>query len=78
MKVSIENKKMLFRLFISVVIVCSIIGTIFLILKVTGVTNLTQEQLQAYIKKSGAIAPILYILISFLVDTYIKNQIFAG
>ena len=71
MKISSENKKMLLRLLISVVVICFFIGAIFLILKVTGVTKLTQEQLQSYIKSSGAIAPLIYILISFLQVTFV-------
>ena len=71
MKVSSENKKMLLRLFISVLIIGCIIGAVFLILKLTGVTNLTQEQLQSYIKRSGAIAPLIYIAISFLQVTFV-------
>ena len=71
MKISSENKKMLLRLLLSVFIVGCIIGAVLLILKLTGVTNLTQEQLQAYIKQSGAIAPLIYVAISFLQVTFV-------
>ena len=71
MKISSENKKMFLRLLLSVFIVGCIIGAVLLILKLTGVTNLTQEQLQTYIKQSGAIAPVIYVAISFLQVTFV-------
>ena len=71
MKTNNENKKIIFRLLISALVIGCIIGALFLILKLTGITSLTQEQLQAYIEKSGAIAPLIYILISFLQVTFV-------
>ena len=71
MKKLSENKKVILRILLSAFIIGCIIGVIFLILKLTGVINLTQEQLQAYIKKSGLLAPFIYVLISFLQVTFV-------
>lgn len=71
MKISDENKKIILRLLLSALIIGAIIAIAFLILKLTGVTDLTQEQLQAYIKSTGAIAPLIYILVSFLQVTFV-------
>ena len=71
MKLSSENKKVIIRLLISALIIGAILTAVFLILKITGVTDLTQEQIQTYIKSSGAIAPLIYILISFLQVTFV-------
>lgn len=71
MNVSNQNKKMILKLIVSLFIIGGIIGIVFLILKLSGITNLTQEQLQSYIKSSGAIAPLIYVAISFLQVTFV-------
>ncbi len=71
MKISRENQKIILRILISALIIGAIVGVVFLILKLTGVTELSQEQLQAYIKASGATAPLIYIAISFLQVTFV-------
>lgn len=71
MKISRENQKIILKLLVSLLIIGLIIGIGFLILKLTGVTELSQEQLQAYIKASGATAPLIYIAISFLQVTFV-------
>lgn len=71
MNVSNQNKKIILKLIVSLFIIGGIIGIVFLILKLSGITNLTQEQLQSYIKSSGAIAPLIYVAISFLQVTFV-------
>ena len=71
MNISSDNKKIIIRLLISALIIGGVIAVVLLILKLTGVTSLTQEQLQAYIKSSGATAPLIYILVSFLQVTFV-------
>lgn len=71
MKISEDTKKMILRLILSCLVIGCIIGIVYLILHLTGITKLTQEQLQAYIKSTGAIAPLIYILVSFLQVTFV-------
>lgn len=66
-----ENKNILLRLLTSVLIVFALIALLYLILYLFGWTKLTQEQLQAYVVSTGAIAPLIYLLISFLQVTFI-------
>ena len=43
----------------------------YFILKWFGLTELSQEEIQEYLSKSGALAPLLFILITFLQVTFI-------
>lgn len=66
-----ETKKTILRLIISgLVIVALVVGGYF-IFKALGLTDLTREQLQAYISSKGAIAPLIFIVVSFLQVTLI-------
>ena len=65
------DKKFLLRLFLFFLSICAIIAIGYLILHLLGWTKLTQEQLQALIKDTGAIAPLIFILISFLQVTLV-------
>ena len=66
-----ENKQILKRLVISSVFIGLLVLIIYLLLKHFGLTNLTREQIQAYIESKGVIAPLIFILISFAQVTLI-------
>lgn len=66
-----ENKKTILRLILTVVIIGALIGVSYLILYLLGWTNLTREELQEYVSSTGAIAPLVFILISFLQVTFV-------
>lgn len=66
-----ENKQILKRLTLSFAIIALLVLIIFLLLKHFGLTDLTREQIQNYIKGKGAIAPLIFILISFAQVTLI-------
>lgn len=66
-----ENKQILKRFTLSFAIIALLVLIIFLLLKHFGLTDLTREQIQNYIKGKGAIAPLIFILISFAQVTLI-------
>ena len=66
-----ETKKTLKKLFFSTLIIVVIVGLLWLLMDFLGWTNMTQEQLQELIGSTGVIAPLCYILISFLQVTFI-------
>lgn len=71
MKISRENKKTALRIITSALVILAVIALGYLVLYFLGWTALTQEQLQGYIQSTGAIAPLIFILISFLQVTFI-------
>lgn len=71
MKISQENKKIIVKLLVSALIIGAIIGFVYLVLYLLGWTDLTQEQLQSYVASTGAVAPLVFILISFLQVTFV-------
>ena len=66
-----ENKQIIKRLIFSLLIIGILVLAIFLLLKHFGLTDLTREQIQAYIQSKGVIAPLIFILISFAQVTLI-------
>ena len=70
-KLSTETKKMVNRILFSVLVVAIIILILVILLKHFGILELTEEQLQSYIKSTGVIAPLVYIGVSFIQVTFI-------
>lgn len=60
-----ENKKILIKLLVSAIIIGAVIAIGYLVFYLLGWTKLTREQIQEYIKGTGVIAPIIFILITF-------------
>jgi uncharacterized membrane protein YdjX (TVP38/TMEM64 family) len=60
-----ENKKSLIKLIISALIIGALILAVYLIFYFLGWTRLTREELQSYIENTGAIAPLVFIAVSF-------------
>lgn len=66
-----EKKKTILKLLLTVLIIGALIGLAYLILYVIGWTDLTREELQEYISSKGAVAPLIFIFISFLQVTFV-------
>lgn len=66
-----EKKQTIIKLLVT----CAVIGVLllvgYLIMRALGWTNLTREELQAFISSTGAVAPLIYIGISFLQATIV-------
>ena len=60
-----NTKKVLKRLIISALIIGGIILGVYLIFKALGITDLTREQIQDFVQSTGAVAPLVFIAISF-------------
>ena len=66
-----EQKKLAKKLIGSAVVIALFVGAVYLVFYLLGWTNLTREQLQAFITQTGVVAPIVYIFISFLQVTIV-------
>lgn len=64
-KISDENKKVIIKLLISALIIGLIIVAGYLVFKFLGWTDLTREEIQDFVSSTGAIAPLVFIFISF-------------
>lgn len=66
-----ENKAVILRLLISCLVICGIVGILYLICYLFGWTNLTREEMQQFISSTGAVAPLVFIFVSFLQVTFV-------
>lgn len=66
-----ENKQALIRLVASLFTIGISMLLLYFLFKHLGLTNVTREGLQDYIKEKGALAPIIFILATFLQVTII-------
>lgn len=66
-----ENKLAIIKGTISLFVIVVLCLSIYFILKKLGITSITQEQIQTFIKSKGAWGPLIFILISFLQVTFI-------
>ena len=71
MTITKDTWKMLRRLFISVLIIGVVIAGIYLLMRLLGIHDLTQEELREYIGSFGVWAPIVFVVASFLQVTFI-------
>ena len=67
----LSRKKLLKRVLISVVVLVLFLGVVYLSLERLGLTKLSQEEIQIFLQSKGALAPLLFILITFLQVTFI-------
>ena len=67
----LSRKKLLKRVLISVVVLVLFLGVVYLSLERLGLTKLSQEEIQIFLQSKGALAPLLFILITFLRVTFI-------
>ncbi len=70
-KLSEEAKSSIKKLIVSVIAIGLFLGAIYLVFYLLGWTNVSKEQLQEYVYSTGVIAPLVYILISFLQVTFV-------
>lgn len=66
-----EMRGVLLRSLLSVICIGALLLGIFLLMRRLGWTELTREELQTFIASAGAVAPLCYMLISFLQVTLI-------
>ncbi len=71
MKISNDTKQVIKKLFISLIVIVAIVLIGYLVFDLIGWTDLTREELQAFISSTGAIAPLVYIGVSFAQVTLI-------
>ncbi len=65
------NKKTIFRLLFSLLVIVLILGAFYLVAYLLGWTKLSREELQAFLASNGALAPLIFIAMSFLQVTFI-------
>ena len=66
-----EQWKSLGKLLLSVGVILAVLGAVYLVAYLLGWTKLTQEELQNKIASTGAVAPLVYIFVSFVQVTFI-------
>ncbi len=66
-----STKQTLVRLLLTVIGLLLIVGGAFLLFRALGWTDVSREGLQAFIESMGVIAPIIFMVISFLQVTFI-------
>jgi len=65
MAIKKQNKKSIIKLIVSALIIGAIILTVYLILRRYGLTDLSREEIQQFISSTGAVAPLVFIGLSF-------------
>lgn len=61
-----NKKKILKKIIGSAIVLIIIIILLYLVFKSLGLTNISQEELQEFISSTGVVAPLIYILLTFL------------
>ncbi len=65
------SKKTILRLSLSVLVILGVIGAFYLIARLTGLSELSRENIQAILESTGALAPLIFIAMSFLQVTFV-------
>lgn len=60
-----ENKDIIIRLLISALVIGALVLGVYLIFYFLGWTKLTKEELQTFISSTGAVAPLVFIAVTF-------------
>lgn len=66
-----ETKKMIIKLVISALVIALVIVGAWLLARALGWTELTREELQEYLLSKGVLAPLIFIVITFLQVTLV-------
>lgn len=66
-----ETKQSIKKLILSCLVIGALLGALYLVMYLLGWTDLSQEELQEFITSQGAVAPLVFILISFLQVTFV-------
>lgn len=70
-KISLDAKKSIVKLICSILVLLLLLIVGYFLMKVFGITEFTQEEIQTFIQSTGVVAPIIYIGITFLQVTFI-------
>ena len=65
------KKELIKKIVLSTLILTAFLGLIYLVFYQLGLTELSQEEIQSFLESKGALAPMLFILITFLQVTFI-------
>ena len=66
-----DKKKFFCKIIISLLVITIVVVGAYFVFKGLGLTNLTKEQLQEKVASTGAIAPLVFIAVSFLQVTFV-------
>ncbi len=66
-----DKKAVLLRVAVSLVLLALLFLIVYFILRIFGIQNITKENIEKFVGKFGAWAPIIFIFISFLQVTFI-------
>ena len=61
-----EKKKLIKKLIVSVIGLALLVGVVWLCMHLLGITGITREQVQDAVESTGAVAPIVFIFLTFL------------
>ena len=61
----VETKKILLRLLLSVLLIGAIVLALYLVFYFLGWTKLSKEQIQDFVASTGAVAPLVFVLVTF-------------
>lgn len=65
------TKKMILKLVLPTLVLLALLIGVYFLLRHFGITKISREQLQSYIKSKGVIAPLIFIAVSFLQVTFV-------
>ena len=66
-----DKKNFFCKIIISLLVITIVVVGAYFVFKGLGLTNLTKEQLQEKVASTGAIAPLVFIAVSFLQVTFV-------
>ncbi len=66
-----DKRRTIKRVIISALVCLGLLGLLYLVLHLLGLTGLGREDIQAFVEGTGALAPIVFIIVSFLQVTFI-------
>lgn len=61
----VETKKTLLRLLLSALLIGAIVLALYLVFYFLGWTKLSKEQIQDFVASTGAVAPLVFVLVTF-------------
>ena len=66
-----NKQKTLIKSAVSVAVIAAIVVGLYFLFKALGITDLTKEELQEFIAGTGAIAPLVFLVATFLQATFV-------
>ena len=66
-----EKKQLIKRLIASILGIALLVGAVYLVMHYFGISDITREEVQAAVMATGAIAPLVFIAITFLQVTVV-------